>query len=103
MVNSMQHHHVVLVPQADKINEARELLLQCERQVALKQSEDGPSSWCASFDEDKQHFHVDALFLNQQAVEFHQDNIQSIVNDFGKIMAAPPQTQIKSVFCNISK
>lgn len=94
----MQHHHVILIPQKDKLEEARDLLLQCAKQISLKRSENGPVSWCASFDEDKKHFHVDALFPSQEAVEFHVNNIQFIVNQFGKLMAAPPETTVKSVF-----
>ena len=98
MTDTMQHHHVVLVPQEDKIHEARELLMQCEKQVSLTRSDGGPISWCASFDETRKHFFVDALFVSQQAVEFHQNNIQQIVNHFGKIMASPPETTVRSVF-----
>jgi quinol monooxygenase YgiN len=98
MSDTMQHHHVTLIPREDKLAEARDLLLQCAKQVSLKKDENGPINWCASYDENKKHFFVDALFPNQEAVEFHQNNIQSIVKNFGELMAAPPETIVRSVF-----
>lgn len=98
MNNTMQHHHVKLTPQADKLSETRELLLECAQQVALHKHENGPSSWCATYDETAQVFYVEALFADEQAVKFHQANISDIVKRFGSVMAKPPETMILHVF-----
>jgi hypothetical protein len=98
MTNTMQHHSVTLIPHENKVNETRELLLQCARQIASKKHENGPISWSASFDENKKHFFVDALFPNQESVIFHQNNIKSIVKNFSTLMAVPSETIIKGVF-----
>lgn len=95
---STLHHHVILTPRPDQVDATRELLLECARQVSLKKDENGPSSWWASFDEEKGAFLVEALFANQEAVQFHQGNIGPIVKRFGALMAAPPETVVRAVF-----
>ncbi len=98
MTHTRQHHYVTLAPRADQIDAARDLLERCAKQVALKQSENGPTSWCACYDEHKKVFVVAALFPSQEAVAFHQANIQSLLREFGPMMAAPPETTIQRVF-----
>lgn len=94
----MQHHHVILISQADKISETRELLKQTADRVVAKQDENGPLTWAASFDEGKEQFYVDAVFKDAEALAFHQNNIQDIVQQFSQIMAAPPETIVSDVF-----
>ena len=101
MTNTTQHHHVTLTPRADQIEAARDLLVRCAAQVALKQSEGGPTSWCAIFDESRKVFLVEALFPSQEAVAFHQANIQGLLKEFGPMMAAPPETIIQPVFAAV--
>lgn len=93
-----QHHHVTLTPQPDKIAEARELLVQCEQRVSARRDENGPRSWFASFDPEKKQFYVEALFDDDAAVAFHQENIKHIVGAFSALMAARPETIIRPVF-----
>ncbi|MCA9676391.1 MAG: hypothetical protein H6722_29840 [Sandaracinus sp.] len=98
MSDSKQHHHVTLVPQPDQIEAARALLVQCAERVSAKRKEGGPLSWCASYDETKRTFYVDALFADEAAVAFHQANIRDLLAGFGAIMAARPETVIRPVF-----
>jgi quinol monooxygenase YgiN len=97
-MSTMQHHHVILVPQSDKVAAARALLEQCGARVAEKRPANGPLSWSASFDAEKGCFYVDALFASDEAVKFHQANIQDLLAGFRPMMAAPPQTIIRPVF-----
>ena len=94
-----QHHHVTLTQQPDKIDDARELIMQCEERVSARRRENGPQSWFASFDPDRKQFHIEALFDNDAAVAFHQNNIKDIVDAFGTMMAARPETVIRHVIC----
>ena len=99
MTHALQHHHVTLKPKAEQVEETRQLLIACARQVTLRKSQNGPSSWCASFDEARNVFYVDALFPDEAAVKFHQENIGPIVKSFAALMVAPPATVIRPVFC----
>ncbi len=101
MSETMQHYHVTIIPKADKIAEVRELLIETEKQISLKKAENGPVSWSVSFDETENKFVIDALFPNQEAVTFHEKNIESIVNQVGPLMAAPPEMIIRSVFLSV--
>ena len=98
MPNTMQHHHVTLRPKADQIEATRVLLLECAMLVANRKAENGPLSWCASFEEAAQVFSVEALFPNQEALAFHQENIQSVLRKFAPCMVAPPETIVRKVF-----
>ncbi|PSU45409.1 hypothetical protein C9J12_22875 [Photobacterium frigidiphilum] len=98
MNDTMQHHHVTLIPRGNKVTETYELLLQCAKQVSLKKNENGPISWCASYDENKKHFFVDALFPSQEAVEFHQKNLKPILENASELITAPPETIVRHVF-----
>jgi hypothetical protein len=73
------------------------LLLECGRLVETRKGENGPSSWCFGFDEDKQAFFVEALFAGQEAVAFHQSNIAATVKQFAALMAKPPETSVRFV------
>jgi len=95
---SMLHHHVTLTPRPDQVDATRELLHECATQVLLKKDENGPSSWWSSYDEVRGVFFVEALFADEDAVQFHQGNIQPIVERFGALMAAPPDTVVRAVF-----
>jgi hypothetical protein len=64
---SRQHHHVTLTPRPDKIAETRELLTRAEVLVTSKQSENGPTSWCASVSEDVSSFGSGAHARREQA------------------------------------
>lgn len=97
MNTNAQHHHVILAPKLDCIDQARDLLLECASQIALH-APNGPSSWSASFDEEKQVFHIDALFPDADEVVFHQENILSLTQQFASMMAAPPVIEIRQVF-----
>jgi quinol monooxygenase YgiN len=99
---SRQHHHVTLAPRPDKIAETRELLTRAEELVTSKQPENGPTSWCASVSEDGEKFFVAALFENQEAVDFHQANLADIVEEFGAMVAAPPEYTIGTVIAAAS-
>ena len=92
-----QHHHVILTPRADKIDETRGLLRECARLVAARKAENGPTSWCFGFDEATKAFFVEALFPSQDAVAFHQSNVAPTVKQFGALMAKPPETIIRPV------
>ena len=70
---SQQHHHVILTPRADKIDETRGLLRECARLVAARKAENGPTSWCFGFDDATKAFFVEALFPSQDAVAFHRE------------------------------
>lgn len=94
-----QHHHVTLTPQPDKIDKARELVMRCEERVSARREENGPRSWFASYDPERKQFYIEALFDNDAAVAFHQDNIKDIVGAFGALMAARPETVIHQVIC----
>lgn len=97
MSDTRQHHHVTLVPQGDKVEQTRDLLVQCAERVKAKPGQ-GPTSWCASYDADQGCFYVEALFPDDTAVAFHQGNIQDLVAQFGALMAARPETIIRPVF-----
>lgn len=97
----MEHHHVILIPQADKIDEARDLLKQSAEKIKAKRHENGPLTWSASFDEGKQHFYVDAIFKDANALAFHQNNMKDLVQQFGPLMAAPPETIVSEVFSDV--
>lgn len=98
MNDTMQHHHVILIPQEKKLTETHNLLLECAKQISLKKDENGPTSWCASYDESKKHFFVDALFSNQEAVEFHQNNMKPILKNASELLSEPPETIVRDVF-----
>lgn len=92
-----QHHHVILTPKAECIEQARDLLIECASQIALH-APNGPSSWDASYDDEKKVFHIDALFPDQDEVVFHQENILSLTQQFASMMGAPPVVEIRAVF-----
>ena len=98
MEYTMQHHHVTLRPRADQVDATRALLLQCAMLVIDRKEENGPLSWCASFDETNQVFFVEALFPNQEAVVFHQANIKPVLKKFSACISAPPVTLVRKVF-----
>lgn len=98
MSDARQHHHVILVPQPDKVEAARKLLEQCAERVAAKKSENGPLAWSAAYDEENKRFLVEALFADEAAVKFHQANIGDLVAAFAPMMAARPETIIRPVF-----
>ena len=62
MSEIMRHYHVTIIPKSDKIAEVRELLIESEKQISLKKAENGPVSWCVSFDETENQFFIEALF-----------------------------------------
>lgn len=93
-----QHHSVTLIPKADKIGAARDLLEQCAARVAARKAEGGPASWSAAFDAETGRFYVEAAFQNSAAVAFHQANIEDLVRQFGSMMAARPETIVRPVF-----
>lgn len=98
MNNTIQHRQATMIPKPDKIEAIRELLIQCEKQIALKKAEGGPISWCASFDETTNQFFVDSIFSDEQALAFHQNNIGPILKNIPNLLAAPLETRIYSVF-----
>ncbi|MEI8257002.1 MAG: hypothetical protein WCJ30_15115 [Deltaproteobacteria bacterium] len=65
-----------------------------------KKSVKGPVSWSCAFEESTGRFYVDALFLSQEAVDFHRANIADITAGavMGPLMAAPRVTTIREVF-----
>lgn len=98
MNNTIQYRQAIMTPKADKVNEVRELLIQCEKQISLKKAEGGPISWSATFDEDTNLFYVDSIFANEDELMFHQQNIGSILKGMPPLLAAPLDTTIRSVF-----
>ncbi|MBI1349738.1 MAG: hypothetical protein GC156_01300 [Actinomycetales bacterium] len=98
MSTTSQVHHVTLIPQADKVEQTRALLVQCAERVAAARPDNGPLAWRASFDEEVGALIVDAIFPDEEAVAFHQANIKDIVATFAPMMAAPPITEIRMVF-----
>ena len=98
MNNSMNHRRATMTPKPDKIAEIRALLIKCEKQISLKKAEGGPISWFASFEEGTNQFFVDSIFLNEEALKFHQNNIGPILKDIPPLLAAPLETTIHSVF-----
>ena len=98
MTDTMQHHHVILIPLDSKLEETRNLLLECSKLTSLKRDEGGPVSWCASYDENKKCFFVDALFSNQKAVDFHHENMGPLLKNSGELLAARPETVVNYVF-----
>ena len=92
-----QHHHVILTPRPDKIDETRRLLQECARLVAARKAENGPTSWCFGFDDVAKAFFVEALFPSRDSVAFHQSNVSATVKQFGALMAKPPETIIRPV------
>ena len=98
MTDTMQHHHVILIPLDSKLEETRNLLLECSKLTSLKRDEGGPVSWSASYDENKKYFFVDALFSSQKAVDFHHENMGPLLKNSGELLAARPETIIKHVF-----
>lgn len=98
MQHTMQHHHAILRVKADQVEATRVLLLECALLVADRKGENVPLSWFASFDESTLAFHVEALFPNQEAIAFHQENIQPLLKKFDDCMVAPPATTVREVF-----
>lgn len=92
-----EHQHVTITPQPDKVDETRDLLNQVAELVTSKQPDNGPTSWWASISEDGRQFFVEALFENQEAVEFHQANIADVFAQFFDVVAEPPETIIGQV------
>ncbi|QFU22383.1 hypothetical protein FM038_009590 [Shewanella eurypsychrophilus] len=98
MSDTMQHHHVILIPLDNKLEETRNLLLECAKLTSLKRAEGGPVSWCASYDENKKHFFVDVLFSSQKEADFHHENMGSLLKNSGELLAARPKTVVNYVF-----
>ena len=98
MNNTIQYRQAIMTPKADKIDDIRQLLIQCEKQISLKKAEGGPISWSASFDEATSLFYVDSIFANEEELMFHQKNIGSILKEMPPLLAAPLDTTIRSVF-----
>ncbi len=98
MNDTIQHRQAIMTPKPEKIQEVRELLIQCEKQISLRKAEGGPISWCASFDETTNQFFVDSIFANEDALAFHQNNIGPILKGVPPLLAAPLQTTIHTVF-----
>jgi len=98
MSNTIQHRQAIMTPKPDKIEEVRELLIQCEQQISSKKAEGGPISWCASFDEETNQFIVASVFANEEALQFHQNNIGAILKSVPALLAAPLETTVHSVF-----
>lgn len=98
MNNSMQHRHAIMTPKPDAIAAIRDLLNKCKKQISLKKGEGGPISWFASFEESTNQFFVDSVFLNEEALAFHANNIGFILKDLPPLLASPPETIIHSVF-----
>lgn len=93
----MEYQHVTVTPQPDKVAEVRDLLDQVAALVTAKKAENGPMSWCATVSDDGKQFFVEALFENQEAIEFHQANIGDVFVKFFDLIAEPPETTILSV------
>jgi hypothetical protein len=89
MSDTRQHHEATLTPKPESVEATRELLLQCARQVEARQGESWPTTWCASYDEGRKVFVVEALFPDAAAVAFHQANIGPILNAFGALRRRP--------------
>jgi hypothetical protein len=98
MNDTMNHRRAIMTPKPDKIAEIRELLMKCATQISLKKAEGGPISWFASFEESTNQFFVDSIFLNEEALKFHQNNIGPILKGIPPLLAAPLETTIHSVF-----
>lgn len=97
--SSRQHHEVTFTPMPAQVEAVRELLVRCAAQVT-RQPGVGPSSWCASFDEARQVFLVEAYFPSQSAALNHMVNLQGLLKEFAPLLAAPPQTVIRHVFAS---
>ena len=97
MTISAQHQHVTLTPRPDKIAETRDIIARTAERVAAERPANGPTSYCITESEDGQQFFVEALFDSQEAVEFHETNVAELVEEFGAVMAAPPEWTIRSV------
>ena len=98
MSNTMTHRHATMIPKSDKIDEIRELLVQCEQQISLKKAEGGPISWSASYDEESNRFYVDSIFADEEQLAFHQQNIGPILKGMFPLLEAPPEATIYAVF-----
>ena len=94
----MQHHHITVHPKPGHVHTTRTLLLECTLLVHNRKAEIGPLSWFASFDDVEQTFHVEVLFHNQEAVAFHKENIQSVLNKVSAYSITPPRTTVRDVF-----
>ena len=97
MTLSAQHQHVTLTPRPDKLAETRDIIARTVAQVAAAGPGNGPTSYCITAAEDGQQFFVEALFDSQEAVAFHEANVAELVEEFGAVMAAPPEWTIRSV------
>lgn len=102
MTLSAQHQHVMLTPRPDKIAETRDIIARTVAQVAAAGPGNGPTSYCITAADDGQQFFVEALFDSQEAVDFHEANVAELVEEFGGVMAAPPEWTIRSVIAMVN-
>ena len=86
------------IKKPDKIEEVRDLLIQCAEQISLKLNEGGPDAWFATFDEETNQFYLDSVFANDEALAFHQNNVGPILKNMPPLLATPLDTTINTVF-----
>ena len=98
MNSTITHRQAIMTPKPDKIEEVRQLLVQCEEQIMLRKAEGGPISWCAAFDEETNLFYVTSTFESEESLKFHQGNIGPILKGVPPLLAAPLNTTVRTVF-----
>ena len=82
----------------EKLEEFKALIVDSLVQIEAKISENGPMSWNASFDKEKNLIYIDSCYENEEALQFHQNNIKQIVQDAFPLLAGPPESIESEVF-----
>ncbi len=82
----------------EKFEEFKALVIESQVLIEAKISENGPMNWDASFDKDSNTIYIDSVYENEEALLFHQNNIQQIVQDAMPLLAAPPESVDSEVF-----
>ena len=82
----------------EKLEEFKALIEDSLVQIEAKRSENGPMSWNASYDKEKNLIYIDSFYENEAALEFHQNNIKQIVQDGISMLAGPPESIDSEVF-----
>ena len=84
------HSRGVFKIKPNKFDEFKELVIESQKQIEAKISENGPMTWDASVDMDNNIMYIDCTFENQEAELFHENNIKEIVENAMPLLDGPP-------------
>ena len=92
------HSRGVFKIKPNKFDEFKNLVIESQKLIEAKRSENGPMTWDASFDKENNVIYIDCTFENLEAELFHENNIKEIIENAIPLLDGPPESITSDVF-----